>query len=122
MKARVEMPPASRFRLLVASGALGRGVGGGGIAFLAACPLVTRLALTQCAGYQPGGPAGETVLVPSAVGGSPHVWLLVPIAALGGLVSGWVSRRFAPEAAGPGTDTAIRAYHDAGGQIPGRVA
>jgi CIC family chloride channel protein len=41
---------------------------------------------------------------------------------LGGLVSGWVTRRFAPEAAGSGTDTAIRAYHDAGGRVHGRVA
>ncbi len=114
--------PVSRFRLLVASAVLGAVVGVGAIAFLAACEVVTRLALTQCAGYQPGGPAGETVLVPPAVGGSPRVWLLVPIAALGGLLSGWVTRRFAPEAAGTGSDAAIRAYYDAGGRVHSRVS
>jgi H+/Cl- antiporter ClcA len=97
-----DIPALSWFRLLVASVVLGAVVAVGAIAFLAACEVVTRLALTECAGYQPGGPAGETVLVPSAVGGSPRVWLLVPIAVLGGLVTGWVTRRFAPEAAGPG--------------------
>src|SRR5580704_4961125 len=123
MKARAEadIPPVSRFRLLVASAVLGAVVGVGAIAFLAACEVVTRWALTQCAGYQPGGPAGETVLVPPAVGGSPRVWLLVPIAVLGGLVTGWVTRRFAPEAAGSGADAAIRAYYNAGGRIRGRV-
>jgi chloride channel protein, CIC family len=117
-----DIPPVSRFRLLVASAALGAVVAVGAIAFLAACEIVTRLALTHGARYQPGGPAGETVLVPCAVGGSPRVWLLVPIAVLGGLVTGWVTRRFAPEAAGSGTDTAIRAYYDGGGQGHLRVA
>src|SRR5208282_1685093 len=110
-----DIAPVSRFRLLVASVVLGAVVAVGAIAFLAACEVVTRLALTQFAGYQPGGPAGETVLVPSAVGGSPRVWLLVPIATLGGLAAGWVTRRFAPEAAGSGSDTAIREYYDACG-------
>src|SRR5271168_3607167 len=93
-----DIPQVSRFRLLIASAVLGAVVAVGAIAFLAACEVVTRLALTQCARYQPGGPAGETLLVPSAVGGSPRVWLFVPIAMLGGLVTGWVTRRFAPEA------------------------
>jgi chloride channel protein, CIC family len=119
---RSDIPPVSRIRLLVASAVLGAVVGVGAIAFLAACEVVTHLALAQGAGYQPGGPAGESVLVPSAVGGSPRVWLLVPIAALGGLVSGWVTRRFAPEAAGSGADAAIRAYHDVCSRVRGRVA
>jgi hypothetical protein len=55
-------PPVSRFRLLVASAVLGVLVALGAIVFLAACEVVTRLVLTQFAGYQPGGPAGETVL------------------------------------------------------------
>jgi CIC family chloride channel protein len=117
-----DIPRVSRLRLLVASAVLGAVVAVGAIAFLAACAVVTRLALTECAEYQPGGPAGETVLAPIAVGGPPRVWLLVPIAVLGGLVCGWVTRRFAPEAAGPGTDTAIREYYDACGQVHIRVA
>ena len=67
-----DIPPVSRFRLLVASAVLGAVVAVGAIAFLAACQVVTRLALTQCAGYQDAGLAGETVFVPSAVGGVRH--------------------------------------------------
>ena len=117
-----DIPPVGRFRLLVASVVLGAIVAVGAIAFLPACQVVTRLALTWCAGYQPGGPAGETVLVPSIVGGSARVWLVVPIAMLGGLVTGWVTRSFAPEAVGSGADTAIRAYYHAGGRVHSRVA
>lgn len=117
-----DIPTVSRFRLLVASAVLGAVVAVGAIAFLAACEVVTRLALIRGAGYQPGGPAGETVLVPSAVGGSSRVWLIVPIAMLGGLVTGWVTQRFAPEAAGSGSDTAIRAYYDVCGRVHLRVA
>ena len=117
-----DVPRVSRFRLLIASVVLGAVVAALAIAFLAACEVVTRLALTQCAGYRPGGPAGETLLVPSAVGGTPCVWLLVPIAVLGGLASGWVTRRFAPEAAGSGSDIAIREYYDACGRVHARVA
>ena len=87
-----DIPPVSRFRLLVASAVLGAVVAVGAIAFLAACEVVTRLALTQCAGYQPGGPAGETViLVPSAVPDPPRVWLLVRNRRAGRLVTGWVT-------------------------------
>lgn len=117
-----DTPLISRFRLLVASAVLGVVVAVGAIAFLMACQVVTSLALTWCAGYQPGGPAGESVHVPSIVGGSLRVWLLVPIAMLGGLVTGWLTRRFAPEAAGSGADTAIRAYYDACERVHGRVA
>ena len=117
-----DIAPVSQFRLLVASTLLGAVVGVGAIAFLVACQFVTGLALTRCAGYQPGGPAGETVLPPSAPGGSLRVWLLVPTAMLGGLVTGWVTRRFAPEAAGSGSDTAIREYYGACGRVHARVA
>ena len=37
-------------------------------------------------------------------------------------MSGWVTRRFAPEAAGSGGDIAIRQYYDACGQVHARVA
>jgi chloride channel protein, CIC family len=117
-----DIRPVNRFHLLVASAVLGVVVAVGAIAFLAACEVVTHFALALGAGYQPGGPAGETVLVFSAVAGSPYVWLVVPIAMLGGLASGWVTRRFAPEAAGSGSDTAIHEYYDACTTVHLRVA
>lgn len=48
--------------------------------------------------------------------------LWIPAATtLGGLLSGWLVFRFAPEAAGHGTDAAIGAYHRQGGQVRARV-
>ena len=50
-----------------------------------------------------------------------HNWLLFILPALGGLVSGYLVFRFAPEAEGHGTDAAIDAFHNKGGHIRGRV-
>ena len=47
--------------------------------------------------------------------------MLVLLPAIGGLVSGWIVCRFAPEAKGHGTDAAIKAYHFNKGLIPLRV-
>jgi chloride channel protein, CIC family len=49
-------------------------------------------------------------------------WLLFVIPALGGLASGWLVTRFAPEAEGHGTDAVIKAYHQHNGEIHPRVA
>ncbi|MCA8969879.1 MAG: chloride channel protein [Planctomycetes bacterium] len=48
------------------------------------------------------------------------IWLLV-LPAFGGLVSGVLTTKFAPEAAGPGTDAAVDAYHHHGGRVRTRV-
>ncbi len=47
--------------------------------------------------------------------------LLVVIVTAGGLVSGWLVFRFAPEAAGAGTDASVDAFHNRKGLIRGRV-
>ncbi len=49
-------------------------------------------------------------------------WLLLIIPTLGGLLSGWLVLRFAPEAEGHGTDAVIKAYHLNNGEIRPRVA
>jgi CIC family chloride channel protein len=43
-----------------------------------------------------------------------HIWLILPVITFGGLVSGLLIWRFAPEAAGHGTDAAIKAFHGDG--------
>ena len=53
------IPPVSRFRLLVASAVLGAVVAVGAIAFLAACEVVTRLALTNRQGISPEDRQGK---------------------------------------------------------------
>jgi len=50
-----------------------------------------------------------------------HRWFLFLIPVIGGLVSGFLVFKFAPEAEGHGTDAAIDAFHNKGGQIRGRV-
>ena len=47
--------------------------------------------------------------------------LIVLLPALGGLASGLICHRFAPEAMGHGTDGAIRAFHQAGGRVSPHV-
>lgn len=71
-------------------------------------------------GYTPKAPAGEASdLLPAL--GPPSVIGLLIVPAIGGLLSGFLVYRFAPEAEGHGTDAAIRAYHRRRGHIPARV-
>lgn len=117
----MEQTTTRRVRLLAVAALLGAVVGGAAIAFLTACEAVTRTAVTGVAGYRPGGPAGEPALVPTVADGPLRPWFLVPVAAAGGLVVGWLTSRFAPEVAGAGTDPVVRAYHDPDGRIRGRI-
>ncbi len=100
---------ASYLRKWVVLGALIGVIGGlGAIAFTWALNLATHLFLGVLAGYTPPSPAGE--------GGAPitdalYPWRLPFIVALGGLISGIIVFRWAPEAEGHGTDAAIAAFH-----------
>ncbi|MDA8202826.1 MAG: chloride channel protein [Chloroflexi bacterium] len=90
----------------------------GAIVFFTALGLGTHLFLTLIAGYSPPTPAGE--------GGAPitaiaRPWLLPLVVGLGGLISGFIVFRWAPEAEGHGTDAAIDAYHHGPRRIRARV-
>ena len=50
-----------------------------------------------------------------------HVWLLLLVPTVGGLLSGVLVYTLAPEAEGHGTDSAIAAYHNHQGQIRPQV-
>jgi CIC family chloride channel protein len=65
--------------------------------------------------FAPPGAGGEPVGF--TVDGEIRVWGLVVAPMLGGVLSALLVYRFAPEAAGHGTDAAIRAYHREGGRI-----
>ena len=78
----------------------------------------SRLLLTGIAGYQPPGvefgPDHQVI--------GPHgLWLIPLVTTLGGLISGFLVYRFAPEAEGHGTDTAVNAFHRREGIIRPRV-
>ena len=110
---------ASYLRKWVVLGA-GIGVVGGlgAIVFYTALDMATHLFLGVLAGYTPPTPAGE--------GGAPMTdalrpWAIPFVVALGGLISGIIVFRFAPEAEGHGTDAAIGAFHHAPRGIRARI-
>jgi CIC family chloride channel protein len=104
---------------LVLGTAIGIIAGLGAVLFARAIGLVTDVLLGGIAGYTPPGPLGEGVPVIQAMS---RPWLLPLVTTLGGLLSGILVFRFAPEAEGHGTDAAIAAIHYQGGKLRARVA
>ncbi len=89
--------------------------------FTWALRLCSHFFLNWLAGYRPPGLPEEGGVLRQVIG--PHGLWLIPLATtLGGLLSGFLVYTFAPEAEGHGTDTAVKAFHRAGGFIRARVA
>jgi CIC family chloride channel protein len=90
-----------------------------GALFFAALEVAQRALLEGLGGHAPLRAQGETFLAEAG-----HTvlrpWLLVLLPALGGLASGLLSTRFAPETAGGGGDAIIESYHH-GGLVRPRV-
>lgn len=118
-RVRRRIRDASYLRKWVVLGAVIGVVGGlGAIVFYTALEVATHLFLGTLAGYAPPTPAGE--------GGAPMAdfarpWAIPLVVALGGLISGVIVFRFAPEAEGHGTDAAIAAFHRNPRGIRGRI-
>ncbi|MCF7797455.1 MAG: chloride channel protein [Lentisphaeria bacterium] len=96
-------------------------VGGLAAQFFSECVhLANKYLLSGLAGYSaPGLPREGGVLRETF--GQYGRWLIPAVTTLGGLISGWLVYTFAPEAEGHGTDGAVKAYHQNGGRIRGRV-
>ncbi len=78
------------------------------------------LFLNRIAGYTPLGLPNEGGSAIEIIG--PHGLWLIPVATtLGGLIAGILIYSLAPEAEGHGTDTAVKAFHQAGGFVRARV-
>lgn len=107
-------------RLLGLALVVGIVAGLGAIVFYGACQVVVRFALDQAAGYHPLHPGGEPPFWEAAPG-TLRPWLLLLIPSLGGLISGILVFKLAPEAEGHGTDAAIAAFHHHQGYIRPRV-
>lgn len=103
-------------RALAFSVLIGLVAGAGAIAFQFLSELGHHYLLDMLAGYRPAGPAGETPLFAHAATLF-RPWMLPIVPALGGLACGLLVQRFAPEAAGHGTDAAVDAFHRGGGRI-----
>jgi len=109
-------------QLLGAALLVGVVAGLGAVLFSVACDLAVHLTLDDLAGYHADAPAHEAHLERLAPSGRPlRPWMLLIVPTVGGLVSGWIVFRFAPEAEGHGTDAAIGAYHHNQGLIRPRV-
>jgi CIC family chloride channel protein len=80
---------------------------------------VQEALLSGIGGYTPPDPGSlePAALIPV---GLERLWLPL-VTTLGGLLSGFIVYRWAPEAEGHGTDAAIAAYHQHGGEIRPRI-
>ncbi len=120
-RALARLKQASYLRKWLILGALiGIVAGLGAVLFITALEWANRLFLSVLAGYTPPSPVGE-----GNAAGSAHFvrpWALPLVVGLGGLISGILVFRFAPEAEGHGTDAAITAVHHSPKGIRGRVS
>ena len=92
----------------------------GAAAFFELLEFTRFIFVGQLAGFHPPGPGGEAPLFHPS--NTPfHRWILFALPAVGGLVSGIIIYRFAPETAGHGTDAAIESYHFRDGRVRKRV-
>jgi CIC family chloride channel protein len=105
-------------RLLLESAVLGVLGALSAQAFLWMLRFSNHFFLGMMAGYRPPGaefgPAQQVI-------GRHGLWLIPAVTTLGGLISGFLVYRFAPEAEGHGTDTAVDAFHRREGIIRPRV-
>lgn len=102
------------------SSIIGVVAGVGAYVFQVASQGVMHIGLSRFAGYEPREPAGEHPFFEKTDHPFSPVNLLMVMAA-GGLISGFLVYRFAPEAEGHGTDAAIDAYHNKRGYVRARV-
>jgi len=99
---------------------IGLVAGSASILFYFLCQLGMRVFMDHFAGLRLPTAHGEYLLF--SPGDSEFLrWVLLILPACGGLLSGWLVYRFAPEAAGGGNDAAIHAYHNSDGRIAARV-
>ncbi len=117
--ARIRIREADHLQKWILLGALiGVIAGLGAVIFFNALELVTRLMLGGLAGYTPSTPIGEGNLPLST---PQRLWAVPFVVALGGLISGIIVFRLAPEAEGHGTDAAISAFHHGARRVRARI-
>jgi CIC family chloride channel protein len=117
-----EMDIRSMGRPLLLSALVGLIAGLGAIVFTTGVHWCDTVFLSWLGGFHPieEGVVMESAAIVTSLD-MDFRWFLFLIPVIGGLVSGYLVFKFAPEAEGHGTDAAIDAYHNKGGQIRGRV-
>ena len=97
----------------------------GAVLFTYGLALAKFLLVEKLAGYRQLHPRNEALFDFSFLDAPTYgefLWLLLLLPALGGLLSGYLTHRFAPEAQGAGTDAMIDAFHNQRGHIRPIVA
>jgi CIC family chloride channel protein len=116
---RLQVRSAAYLRKWVVLGALIGVISGLGAAiFFVALDLSTKFFLGGLAGFTPASPLGEGA---APITDPLRPWALPLVVALGGLISGIIVFRWAPEAEGHGTDAAIDAFHHGPRRIRARI-
>jgi chloride channel protein, CIC family len=116
---RLRLRSAAYLRKWVILGALIGIISGVGAAlFFVALDLGTRFFLGVLAGFTPASPLGEGA---RPITDAARPWAIPLVVALGGLLSGAIVFRLAPEAEGHGTDAAIAAFHHGARRIRARI-
>jgi len=103
---------------ILIGGLIGIVAGLGAVLFTHAIGWSTEFFLGRIVGYMPPMPVGEGSPVQEAM---KRPWLLPVVTTIGGLLSGIIVFRFAPEAEGHGTDAAIDAIHHKGAVVNPKV-
>lgn len=111
------------WRMIFLSALVGAVAGLGAVLLISMLEFAQWLFMGKFVGYYPAGAANEPVMFESlhaiAKGDTTELrkWLIPILPALGGLVTSFLVLKFAPEAEGHGTDSAIEAYHFRGGKV-----
>ena len=114
----LKLPVIGRWFIL--GSAVGTVAGIGAIIFFLMLQGCEYMFLDNFVGLRVGETAGEPAFFGHATTEFKR-WLLLIVPALGGLVSGYIVFKFAPEASGHGTDAAIKAIHNKNGSIRWQV-
>ncbi len=101
--------------------AIGIVAGLGAAFFFAGMQWVRHIVLDGWANLPAVEPRGEHSLFDAPITGHVRWWMVALAPALGGLASGLIVFRFAPEAEGHGTDAIVESFHHHGGKIRARV-
>ena len=100
---------------------VGVGAGLGAAGFFVGMDYIRHLMFAVAGNLALLEPQGEHSLFESVVDGDLRLWVVVLTPALGGLLSGLLVFRFAPEAEGHGTDALIESFHHQRGHIRKRI-
>ena len=92
------------------------------VLFFVALEAASHLTFQVLAGMPQPSPPGERLFhAPEGASFEARRWVFFVLPAIGGLISGLLVYRFAPEAEGPGTDAMIKAFHQGRGSIRPQV-